>query len=398
MKRNSPGKRVLCFAAAVLMAVACVLSSWAGCVTSTYTASGECDLYISSSGGWILYKIGSASLKRTTTGVQINPPVGTVVELEAVDDAKREFLYWKDEYAGRIFSQEHKLRLVVGPNIHLKAMFARISDTTVHSVSVVNYGGSLLYDNKEVRINNGTFTLPDTAGKVPGFTFTGWSATADQIRAATAPLIVYPKYTVNDETYTVDITNNRYVSGAGRYTNFQTVNLKAEPKNGSGETFSYWQNADGDIVSYERDYSFRINYDTELTAVYGETVTPEPIIRTSAICRDPDDMKITFYAERSIPESYTVLTHGILISTAPNVTELQMVISKAKLESDSTAVVRKCAGNSNENCGTFSLAKGDIANSVVVSARPFAVTQDEAGNMFVTYGDMVQASNQEAIQ
>ena len=59
--------------------------------------------------------------------------------------------------------------------------------------------------------------------------------------------------------------------------------------------------------------------------------------------------------------------------------------------------MRKCTGNSNENCGTFSLAKGSIAHNVVVTARPFLVTQDESGNMFVTYGSVERASNAEAV-
>ncbi len=392
MKRNTLSKRLLSLAMAVLLTCACVLSTWAGCSTAPYTAANECELSVTINGGLVMYKVGDGATKRATTNLKRYADAGAVVSLEAVDTATRHFMYWKDLYSGRILSLERKIELVGGPNIHLRAEFARITDDS-HMVSVVNYGNTLLVDAKE--LNNGEYLgLPDGV-KVPGFTFTGWTETADSIRNSTEHMVVFPKYTVNEETFTVEITNDAYVSGAGTYSNFETVNIKAEPKNGSGQTFSYWKNAEGDIVSYERNYSFRINYDTVLTAVYGEEVTPEPIVRTSKVFRDPDDTKITFYAERSVPEGYTVMTHGILLSTAADTTDQQMVLANAGHTSN--AFARRCIGNSNENCGTFSLAKGGIAHSVVVIARPFVVTKDASGNLLVTYGDVVRASNAEAV-
>lgn len=392
MNRKAFGKRILSCAMAVILAFACVLSTWAGSETSPYNAAEEGELSVTSSGGRYRYQVNGGKESSTSSNLKISPSVGSIVTLTAMDTKTRQFMYWKDEYSNRIYSYEKQIRIVIGTNVHLRAEFARITGTS-HFISCVNYGDSLLVDAKEAAY--GEYVVPPQGSKVPGFTFTGWTETTDSIRNSTEHMIVYPKYTVNAETFTVEITNDAYVSGAGTYNNFQTVNLKAEPVNGSGEAFAYWQNADGEIVSYDRNYSFRINYDTVLTAVYGEEVTPEPIIRTSKIYRDPDDTKITFYAERSVPEGYTVLSHGILMSTASDVTDRQMVLSNAG--HTSTSIVRKCSGNSNENSGTFSLAKGSIAHSVVVTARPFIVTQDAEGSMFVTYGDVMRASNAEAV-
>ena len=152
-----------------------------------------------------------------------------------------------------------------------------------------------------------------------------------------------------------------------------------------------WKDEKGSVVSYENNYSFRINYDVTLTAVFGASATPEPVIRISKIYPDKSDMKLTFYAERSVPEGYTVVAHGMLMSTG-NVTEGQMTVANAG--DTASSPVRKVYGTSNESCGTFSLAKALVASTTLVNARPFVICIDPDGNQVVAYGDMCSATTE----
>lgn len=391
MKRRNINKRAVAIIAAVALMISCVVTAFAGSMLPFAGDKGDGKTYVSvkTNGGKMWYKIGSAARKSTMSQYIGSPAQGTLCEFEAEDTATRVFLYWKDVPAGRVYSYERAIRFTTGTNIVLRAEFARVSDTD-HYVSFLNYGGTILQDDSYA-IGDAVTPPGETDTQLPGFTFTGWSKSASEISAASDDLIVTPMYTVNDESYTVTITDETYASGSGTYSNFQTVNLKAEEKNGSGQTFSYWQDADGAIVSYERNYSFRINYDVTLTAVYGEEVTPEPVIRISKVYRDVTNAKITFYAERSVPETYTVISHGMLMVSGETVDDDTLTVNAAGYTEASR--VRKVYGTSNELCGTFSLAKSKIGRNTEVTARPFIVCKDAAGSQFVVYGDVVRTTN-----
>ena len=388
MKRNTIPKRTIACIVALALVVSCLVTAYAGSILAFNGDSngGQCDLKITTAGARIEYEVGDEA-DSTTNSYIGSPPLGTQCKFTATDTKSRVFLYWQDEYSGRVYSFERTIEFTASSRMHLRAMSARVS-ATEHVVSFVNYGGTVM--KKETATVGKTVTEP-TDTKVPGFTFTGWSKSASEVASDSSDMVVYAQYAVNDESYTVTLTNDDYVSGAGTYSNFQTVNLKAEEKNGAGESFSYWKDADGTIVSYERNYSFRINYDTTLTAVYGEAVTPQPVIRISKIYRDQPDMKLTFYAERSVPETYTVLSHGILMASGSTVGDSQMTVSSAS--DTSTALIRKVCGSSNERCGTFSLAKTRVSYVTEVTARPFMIVQDGSGSQFVVYGDIIRTTN-----
>lgn len=393
MKKVSFGKRILSVLMAFAVILSCVLTAYAGSITpfNGDSNTGKGQVRLASNGGTIKYVLGTRT-GSTSTSLQISPAIGAKCSLTAVDVSDRVFMYWLDEFSGRVYSYDRTIEFINSSKSSFRAQFARVSDSD-HFVSFVNYGGTVMDLNTTYAIGE-TVSFP-TETKVPGFTFTGWSMSAAEISKSTEDLIVYPKYTVNDESYKVTITNTDYVSGAGTYKNFQTVNLKADETNGSGDKFSYWLNQDGEIISYDRNYSFRINYNTKLTAVYGETVTEEPCIRISKVYRDVDDLKITFYAERSVPERYTVVAHGMVMSAVASTTDSQMVITEA--QDNMLANVRKTIGTSNENCGTYSLAKANVTQSQVVAARPYMIVMDNNTNsQSVVYGEIVRATTTDA--
>ena len=387
MKRTAIPKRAVSCIVALALVVSCLLTSYAGSVVSFHgdEGSGVSLVYVTTNGGRVEYEVGedAGSFSNNNT---FYPPLGTQCTFTAKDTSSRSFLYWQDDYTERVYSFERSIQFNVASRMKLRAVFAKASSTT-HVVTFINYGGTVM--------QKGSYTIGAEVAapldvKVPGFTFERWSKNPSEIANDPSDQMIYPIYTVNEESYTVTLTNEEYVSGAGTYSNFQTVVVKAEPKNGSGESFSYWKDEKGSVVSYENNYSFRINYNVTLTAVYGETVTPEPVIRITKVSRDVPDMKITFYAERSVPESYTLLSHGMLIASVA-VSDSAMLVNTAG--DDDTAGVRKVYGSSNELCGTYSIAKTKVLSSTEVTVRPFMIVQDQGGEQYVVYGDIVRTTN-----
>ena len=387
MKRSAIPKRAISVMVALALVASCLLTSYAGTILSFQgdNNGGQGDVKVTTNGGEVVWVIGDdgGDFDNNYVGTL---PLGTKCKFTANDTRTKTFLYWQDEFDGRVYSYERTVEFEVASYMHLRAVYAKASSTS-HVITWVNYGGTVL--QKDTYTIGATLTPPGDT-KLPGFVFLGWSTSAADATNDPSDQIIYPRYRVEGSEFTVAITNGSGVSGAGSYTNFQTVTIKAEPKNGSGETFSYWKDADGNVVSYENNYSFRINYDVTLTAVYGEEVTPEPVIRITKIVRDMSSMKLTFYAERSVPETYAVISHGMLMSSS-SVTDQQMTVDNAK--DSATATVRKAYGTSNELSGTFSLAKAKVSAATVVTARPFIIVKNASGEQFVVYGDIVRTSN-----
>ena len=401
MKRKTFNKRAVSCVVALALILSCFVTAFAGTLIEYKgdKGDGKTSLRVTSIGSFT-YTVTNATPIRNYGNYVGSPPVGTVCTFEAdetCDDTV--FMYWKDMISGRIFSYERKIQFVASVRMHLRAEFAEMDDTQ-HYLTYVNYGGTILKDGKNQKGSSypvGTIVMPPTDTSLPGFTFQQWSKYPQDVADDPSDQVIYPQYTVNDESYTVTLTDDSYASGGGTYSNFQTVNLKAKEKNGSGEPFSYWQDADGKIISYDRNYSFRINYDITLTPVFGADATPEPVIRISKVYRDRTNNKITFYAERSVPDTYTVLSHGILIAYGTGVTDNALLTKDGEdATSTSSNKVRKAYGNSNELCGTFSLAKAEIGSNEPVKARPFVIVKDSDGHQSVIYGDEVRTTLNEA--
>jgi len=398
MERKAFNKRVVSCIVALALVLSCFVTAFAGTFI-TFNGDGgdgKTSLRITTNGGFT-YKVTNATPITTYNMYVGSPPMGTLCTFEALEtvDDESVFLYWKDQISGRIYSYERTIQFVAGSRMHLRAEFVDI-DSASHFLTYVNYGGTILQDAKKNRGASypvGTVVMPPTDTDLPGFTFKGWSKYPRDVADDPNDQVIYPQYDVNDETYTVTLTDDSYASGAGEYMNFQTVNLKAEEKNGSGQSFSYWQDENGTIISYDRNYSFRINYNITLTPVFGETVTAEPVVRISKVYRDTANAKITFYAERSVPDTYKVVSHGIVLAYKDGVTDFPLTVSNGIDAATSSGKVRKAYGDSNELCGTFSLAKGSIGNTDPVKARPFVVVEDGEGAQFVVYGDEVLTTN-----
>ncbi len=390
MKRTSSMKRAVCFIFAVIMTFSCLMTARAGEI-STYTGdtgNGKCYFSVSTNGASIqmqaVWPDGTVRNRKTSSSILTSFPIGSVITMTAADSASAEFLYWYDNATQRIFTQEKELKYILGSKVNYRAQACPATVDKI--VTYVSLGGTVI-KHEELSATEG-LSKPATP-IVPGLTFSKWSMTEQEIAKSAENSIVYPVYTVNSENYTIDITNTEYVSGEGTYPNYGTATLKAEPVNGEGESFSYWKDSKGNIVSYDKDYSFRVNYNETFTAVYGETVTAQPVIRISKTAIQKDENTITFFAERYVPEGLEIINHGILITKDASKPVTSLVLGNAGDTQYSS--VLKGIGKSNENVGTYSISKAEVSKDDTVKARPYVLYLDN-GAVKVLYGDAVTAT------
>ena len=199
-------------------------------------------------------------------------------------------------------------------------------------------------------------------------------------------IIVEPIYELNASN-TVTITEGNYTAtGAGTYTaednQRAVVTISADAKDGDGKDFLYWIDADTEeIVSYYRTYSFFCVKDTVLTPVYGDgsTVQAEPIVRITEVKFNALSGKVSFFAERSVPEEFVILQTGIVVTKTESIGTNEEVFvvggtSTAAGTSTSTA-----------NNGYYS-ANTAVATGQTVWARAYVIYETADGEILEAYG------------
>ena len=88
----------------------------------------------------------------------------------------------------------------------------------------------------------------------------------------------------------------------------------------AGKTFNYWTNAEGKIISYNKELSLTIYSDTGLNAVYGAaTVTAVPVAEFLSITKSAS--QILFNVIATVPSGNTITEYGIRYSTTKNTLE-----------------------------------------------------------------------------
>jgi len=90
-------------------------------------------------------------------------------------------------------------------------------------------------------------------------------------------------YEPENKEYTVIVQKGSIIRGATPYTFDELIEVAP---NGSG-TFSYWT-YNGEIVSYDSNYSFYASGDADITAVFNESVQAKPTAVISGVASSPE--------------------------------------------------------------------------------------------------------------
>ena len=262
---------------------------------------------------------------------------GEVVFLSYTEDtdSTQEFLYWANEQ-GKILSTSKEYR------------FALLADTSVHAVCaektdafhvIFRNAYSQIIGNWICDASATDVKLPATPLKM-GSTFQGWYVGDEKVESVDAiaailavkevgaTVEILPRYEAATDKYTITVTYNNaagevlavpadwvkeYSGTVGKKTDVSAPKM-------NNSSFLYWKIGDK-IVGYDVVYSVLRAQpgNVVLTAVYGEAVTPEPIVNITQTYGAISGEKyvISNTMQYYLPEeSMTLLESGFVYSTS----------------------------------------------------------------------------------
>lgn len=224
------------------------------------------------------------------------------------------FLYWVNA-SNKVVSTDKSYTFIMGSETTLKAVYgkARQNQATVVFIS-----------HSDQIISSKAYTTSDTIQfPVPpikmGCTFTGWSMTEAEIRAAMANnsgiIQVRALYTEPSIACKVTVV---YPEG----TDNQVVNavvgkaIDVTAKDIEGKTFSYWTDDKGTVLGYTKTLKLAPSGDMTVKAVYDENAEVKPVISMTAIDASAGNgyWVVSFTATRAVPAGYEMVKQGILYS------------------------------------------------------------------------------------
>lgn len=281
--------------------------------------------------------------------------IGTVLTFtSAPADANQKFLYWQDAGNNTILSIEETIEVVVGSNASYRAVY---SDLEEEIYVIFRSNNKILQAGTKDSI-----TIPANP-YLPGYVFNGWYD--EDGKQTTATLDVYKNtiytagFKAENTDYNITIAGANEESGKYKYNQKVTVTAKGE----EGKVFTHWTK-DGITVSYNSEYSFYVSADAEVVANYADTAVAKQIVLVMAQpTMVADNTKIAFYAERNVPEEYTVIETGILLSQAES------------FDISTTGVI-KAKANSKTNVGQYTIRKANVKSGDTWRAKAYLIYTD----------------------
>lgn len=308
------------------------------------------------------------------------------------------FLYWVNA-SNKVVSTEKSYTFIMGSETTLKAVYgkARQNQATVVFIS-----------HSDQIISSKAYTTSDTIQfPVPpikmGCTFTGWSMTEADIRAAMANnsgiIQVRALYTEPSIACKVTVV---YPEG----TDNQVVNavvgkaIDVTAKDIEGKTFSYWTDNAGNILGYTKTLKLAPSGDMTVKAVYDQAAEAKPVITMSEVSATTanESYVVTFMATRAVPNGYKVVKQGILWSRdavcgEDGAAAYMQFDSNGKLPDG----VRAYIGN---NLDLNGVTRYDITtkyNDRTFYGRGYMVLESDAGELLYIYTDTIASGSYDSL-
>lgn len=314
-------------------------------------------------------------------GYYMQFPAGTEFVLKAVPKNGYEFLYWKDGNS-RIVSYDPEMTFALGSKMKFTAVCAPISSANV-LITFKDISGVILaegYSNVDIKVPAEPYS--------PGYEFKYWIADGDKYdlvpravldtSAINENTMFMAGYSKEETTYTVTVTGGNTAGGEYRYNTRVTV-VAAEPE--QGKKFAYWLR-DGKIVCYEPEYKFYVgSYDTNLEAVYNDDneVTMEVPVIVMHDVKVVGGNKLSFVSERNLPDEYTLVSTGIILSN-----------TEGDITLETTGTLIATATSKDKN-GQLMVRKKDVSYSERWYGRAYLVYKD-GDNLITAYSNIVSRS------
>ena len=308
------------------------------------------------------------------------------------------FLYWVNA-SNKVVSTNKSYTFIMGSETTLKAVYgkARQNQATVVFIS-----------HSDQIISSKAYTTSDTIQfPVPpikmGCTFTGWSMTEAEIRAAMANnsgiIQVRALYTNPSIACKVTVV---YPEG----TDNQVVNavvgkaIDVTAKDIEGKTFSYWTDDKGTVLGYTKTLKLAPSGDMTVKAVYDQAAEAKPVITMSEVSATTanESYVVTFMATRAVPNGYKVVKQGILWSRdavcgEDGAAAYMQFDSNGKLPDGVKAYI----GN---NLDLNGVTRYDIItkyNDRTFYGRGYMVLESDAGKLLYIYTDTIASGSYDSL-
>ena len=329
-------------------------------------------------------KLGTTTLNGAdaTNGANARLAVGDDVVLTAkANNETGEFVGWK--VGNKIVSDEATFKTAATADITYEAVFAEKADTSFTVVFVDPYGNVI--DTQTVD-SAADITVPIEPPVFPGYTFTGWSMTQEQISKLTDGATIYAQYKKDDVAkYTVTANDGATitVNGAEVASPAQVAyDTKVSVHKDGAEA---WKLADGTVVGYGDTYTFFCGSDIELTPVM-TAVQQKTTVKILSATPIEGTVKVSFLATRNVAPGETVVKQGFVYgkNLADSELTLENVGNKGAAANAGTVKILYNKNSAEQIALDYGLSKKDGK----ISAVAFVITKTADGKLKPTMSNI----------
>lgn len=308
------------------------------------------------------------------------------------------FLYWVNA-SNKVVSTEKSYTFVMGSETTLKAVYGKARQNQA-TVVFISHSDQII--SSKAYTTNDTIQFPVPPIKM-GCTFTGWSMTEAEIRAAMANnsgiIQVRALYTEPSIACSVTVI---YPDGIGNDVVNAVVGkaVNVTAKDIEGKTFSYWTDNAGNVLGYTKTLKLAPSGDMTVKAVYDEAAEVTPVITISEVSATTanESYVVTFMATRAVPDGYKVVKQGILWSRdavcgGDGAAAYMQFDSNGKLPTGVNAYI----GNSLELNGVTRLDITTKYNDRTFYGRGYMVLESDAGELLYIYTNTIASGSYDSL-
>ena len=328
-------------------------------------------------------KLGTTTLNDAdaTNGANARLAVGDKVVLTAkANNETGEFVGWK--VGNKIVSDEASFVTYATADITYEPVFAEKADTSFTVVFVDPYGNVI--DTQTVD-SAADITVP-TEPVFPGYTFTGWSMTPEEISKLTDGATIYAQYKKDDVAkYTVTANDGATitVNGAEVASPAQVAyDTKVSVHKDGAQA---WKLADGTVVGYGDTYTFFCGSNIELTPVM-TAVQQKTTVKILSATPIEGTVKVSFLATRNVAPGETVVKQGFIYgkNLADSELTLENVGNKGADANAGTVKILYNKNSAEQIALDYGLSKKDRK----ISAVAFVITKTADGTLKPTMSNI----------
>ncbi len=308
------------------------------------------------------------------------------------------FLYWVNA-SNKVVSTDKSYTFIMGSETTLKAVYGKARQNQA-TVVFISHSDQII--SSKAYTTNDTIQFPVPPIKM-GCTFTGWSMTESQIRAAMAnnsgiiqvrALYTNPSIACKVTVVYPEGTDNQVVNTVVG----KAINVTA--KDIEGKTFSYWTDNAGNVLGYTKTLNLAPSGDMTVKAVYDEAAEAKPVITISEVSATTanESYVVTFMATRAVPDGYKVVKQGILWSRdavcgEDGAAAYMQFDSNGKLPTGVNAYI----GNSLELNGVTRLDITTKYNDRTFYGRGYMVLESDAGELLYIYTNTIASGSYDSL-